>query len=155
MTSISVASFIALLITGLQAGIFAGNRLGTSIALPRIPDSSFIMFQQTIHRVYVKVMPVLQILAIFGSFLWVYLARGSWSGTRFILLLIAAIGSVVVLGITLSVNVPINKKLMTWDSSNPPANNREVWGPWESANTVRAIVAVVVFVLEVLVVSMV
>jgi uncharacterized membrane protein len=148
MTLITITRFVALLSTGLLAGIFMGNRLGTSFALPKLPVPSFIQFQQAVHIKYVRFMPALQIAAILSSLAWLFLLGSSSSRPEFALLAVTAAGSVVVFAITLLVNVPINKKLMTWSASAPPANVSELWKPWEKGNTVRTILAAGVFVLE-------
>lgn len=154
MTPVTVTSFVALLSTGLLTGILLGNRLGTSFALPKLPDSSFVQFQQEVHVRYVRFMPALQIASIVGSLVWLYLLRSSAYGTGVVLLAVATVGTIGVFAITLTVNVPINRKLMTWNAATPPANVRELWRPWEKGNTARTILAVGVFVLEVLVVSL-
>ncbi|MFZ1684178.1 MAG: DUF1772 domain-containing protein [Candidatus Zixiibacteriota bacterium] len=150
----TVTSLVALLSTGLLAGIFLGHRLGTSFALPQVPDSSFVRFQQEIHIRYVKFMPVLQILSILGNLIWLLLLRTAPAAPKFILLALVTIGSIAVFAITLTVNVPINKKLMTWNSATPPSNVREIWRPWEKGNTVRTILMSAVFALQVVVVSL-
>ncbi len=146
--------FVALLSTGLLTGILLGNRLGASFALPKLPDSSFVQFQQTVHLNYVRIMPVLQIVSILSSVTWAYLLSSSPRVMDFVLVAIAAAGSIVVFAITLTVNVTVNKKLMAWTASNPPANVRQIWKPWERGNTVRTLLVVAVFVLEVLAVSL-
>ncbi|SYZ72277.1 membrane hypothetical protein [Candidatus Zixiibacteriota bacterium] len=154
MTLLNATSFIALLSTGLLAGIFFGNRMGTSFALPTIPVSSFVQFQQTIHKKYVRFMPPLQIIAILSSLIWLYLLRFSLSAPGFIMLAVAAAGIIIVFAITLTVNVPINKKLMTWSPANPPGNASEIWKPWEKGNTARTVLTLVVFVLQVLAINL-
>jgi len=154
MTLIITTSVVALLSTGLLSGILLGNRMGASIALPNLPDSSFVRFQQVVHLHYVRIMPVLQIAAILSSLALVFLLRNSVRGLGFVLLAASAVGSIVVFAITLTVNIPVNKKLMTWNAATPPENVRELWGPWDKGNTVRTILAVMVFVLEALAVSL-
>jgi hypothetical protein len=51
--------------------------------------------------------------------------------------------------LTLTVNFPINAQLMTWSAAAPPDNMREIWNPWEKTHTVRTILALGAFVLEV------
>ncbi len=148
MATLCVISFISLLSTGLLAGIFAGNRLGASLALPTIPVSSFVQFQQVVHRSYVKFMPILQIAAILSGAAWLFELRGGPSAGHWPLLAAAVAGHVVIFAVTLTVNVPINKKLMTWSVSGPPENARAIWRPWETGNTIRALLAVIVLMLQ-------
>lgn len=119
--------FIALLSAGLIAGILFGYRMGASVALPTIPVSSFVQFQQVLHLSYVKFMPVFLIAASVSNLLWLFLLRGSVRSAGFVLLALATVGILFVFAITLMVNVPINKELMTWDASAPPANVLELW----------------------------
>ena len=150
----TITSLFALLSTGFLAGILVGNRMGASFALPQIPTSSFIQFQQVVHRNYVRFMPPLQIVSIISSLTWLYSLRNAPMGIGYNFLAVAAAGTIVVFAITLTVNVPVNKKLMTWDAATPPANARELWRPWDKGNTVRTVLAVAVFVLQVLAVSL-
>jgi uncharacterized membrane protein len=154
MNLISIVRFIALLSTGLLAGIFLGGRMGASFAAPVLPFSSFIQFQQIVHVHYVRFMPILQIAAVLSSLTWLFLLRSSPRSLSFVLLALAAAGAIFVFAVTLAVNVPINKKLMTWSASAPPENVMEIWKPWEQVNTIRTIVAAGVFGLEVLALSL-
>ena len=89
----------------------------------------------------------LGILARFEGYV-MYVLQG------FVLLALAATATIFVFAVTLAVNVPINKELMTWSASAPPANVMEVWRPWDQVNTIRTIFAVGVFGLEVLALSL-
>jgi uncharacterized membrane protein len=146
----SVIRFIALLSTGLLAGIFLGWRMGPSVALPTLPATSFVQFQQVVHGYYVRFMPILQIAAVLSSLTWLFFLRSSAGSLRFILLALAAAGTISVFALTFAVNIPINKKLMTWSASAPPQNWSEIWRPWEQVNTIRTVLAVGVFTLELL-----
>ena len=154
MTFITVTRFVALLSTGLLAGIFLGYRMGASFALPTLPVSSFVQFQQVVHVYYVRFMPILQIAAVLSSLTWLFLLRSSARSLGFVLLALAAAGTICVFVLTATVNVPINKKLMTWSASAPPQNVKEIWKPWDQVNTVRTILAIGVFGLEVLALSL-
>jgi uncharacterized membrane protein len=154
MNLIIVIRFVALLSTGLLAGVFLGYRMGASFALPTLPAPSFVKFQQVVHRYYVRLMPILQIAAVLSSLAWLYLLRSSARSLGFVLVALAAAGAICVFVLTVTVNVPINKKLMTWSASAPPENVMEVWRPWDKVNTVRTIIAVGVFALEVLALSL-
>jgi uncharacterized membrane protein len=154
MTLIAVVRVGALLSTGLLSGIFLGYRMGPSFALATLPASSFVQFQQVVHVHYVRVMPILQMLAVLSGLGWLLSLLSSAGSLVFVLIALAVVGSICVFGLTLAVNVPINKKLMTWNVSAPPQNVREIWGPWENVNTIRTILAGGVFVLEVLALSL-
>ncbi len=150
MKFIIVIRFVALLSTGLLAGIFLGWRMGASFALPTLPASSFVQFQQVVHGYYVRFMPILQIAATLSSLTWLFLLRSSARSPGFVLLALAAAGTICVFVLTATVNVPINKKLMTWSASDPPQNLKEIWKPWEKVNTIRTILSLGVFAFEIL-----
>jgi uncharacterized membrane protein len=63
---------------------------------------------------------------------------------------LAAICLLVVFGLTMAINVPINNTLMTWNAAAPPGDAMEIWKRWEQVNTVRAIIAPIGFALQVL-----
>jgi uncharacterized membrane protein len=150
MSALVAVRFVAVLSTGLLAGIFFGDRMGASFARPELSPSSFVKFQQVQHVHFVKMMPVLMGVAILSSVAWLILIRsrvGSW-GYSFLVLATLAYVSVAVL--TRTVNVPINDLLMTWNASSPPPNVMEIWARWEQVHTVRTCVAVMGFAFELL-----
>jgi len=150
MHFIAVIHFIALLSSGLLAGIFLGYRMGATFALPTLPATSFVQFQQVLHRYYVRVMPILQALAVLSTLTWLFSLRSIAGSLGFVLIALAAVGTICVFVLTAAFNVPINEKLMTWNVSAPPANLSEIWRPWDKVNTLRTILAVGVFGLEIL-----
>ena len=154
MRLITLTRFVAMVSAGLLAGIFLGHRMGATFALPTLPASSFVQFQQVVHVHYVQFMPVLQIAATFGSLIWLFLIRGRPRTAEFALLTVCAVGAIVVFAVTMIVNVPINNELMTWSVLSPPENLLEIWRPWDDVNTFRTIVAISVFCLEILALSM-
>ena len=150
MNLIAIIHFVALLSTGLLAGILLGDRVGLGFARPVLPVGCFVQLQQIQHRYFVRMMPVLQLAALLSTLTWLFLPRSSVRSPGFVLVGCAAAGLVCVFLLTLRVNVPINNTLMTWSASAPPANAMEVWKSCEQVNTVRAILSPIVFALEVL-----
>lgn len=51
------------------------------------------------------------------------------------------------------VNIPINKRLMTWDASEPPPDLMDHWDRWERIHTLRTGLSTAAFVLQVVAVS--
>jgi len=70
---IVIVSIVAIICTGLVAGIFLGHRAGVSLAMPILSPSSFVQLQQIIHRTFARMMPVLVIGSVLSSVLWVVL----------------------------------------------------------------------------------
>jgi hypothetical protein len=62
-----MAPIVALVCTGLAAGIFLGHRAGVSRAVSELSPSSFVQLQQIIHKTFARMMPVLIIGAVLGS----------------------------------------------------------------------------------------
>lgn len=142
MTLAGASRFVAILSTGLIAGVLLGDRAGASYARPALSDSSFVTFQQVLHTHFVPMMPILMGVAILSSLAWLVSIRSRPRGGEFALVALASLAFIFVFALTRAINVPINVELMTWDASSPPPNVRSVWARWEGAHTVRTIVAV-------------
>ena len=145
-----VAPMAALICTGLVAGIFLGHRAGVSLAMPVLSPSSFVQLQQIIHKTFVRMMPVLNIGAVLSSALWAFLLHERWRTGEFWLVSGASLVFVGIFAMTLAVNVPINKRLMTWNAAAPPPDLRTVWAPWEQVHSVRTVLAILAFAAEVI-----
>ena len=150
MNFLLVVLFVALVSTGLLAGIFLGDRMGLGFSRSALPASSFVQLQQIQHVHFVRMMPVLQIAALLSTLTWLFLLRSSVQSSQFAVIALGAICLLVVFGLTLAINVPINNTLMTWNESAPPVDAMEIWKRWEHVNTVRAIMSPIGFALEVL-----
>jgi len=150
MNLLPIVRFIALVATGLLAGIFLGDRMGLGFARPALPATSFVQLQQIQHVHFVRMMPVLQIAALLSTLTWLFLIRSEVRSSQFAVVALAAICLLVVFGLTMAINVPINNTLMTWNASAPPGDAMEIWKRWEQVNTVRAIISPIGFALQVL-----
>jgi uncharacterized membrane protein len=150
MSLLAIVRFVALVATGLLAGIFLGDRMGLGFARPALPASSFVQLQQIQHVHFVRMMPVLQIAALLSTLTWLFLLRADVRSSQFAVIALAAICLLVVFGMTMAINVPINNTLMTWNASAPPGDAMEIWKRWEQVNTVRAIISPIGFALQVL-----
>ena len=142
--------FIALVATGLLAGIFLGDRMGLGFARPALPATSFVQLQQIQHVHFVRMMPVLQIAALLSTLTWLFLLRSDVRSSQFAVIALATVCLLVVFGLTMAINVPINNTLMTWNASAPPGDAMGIWKRWEQVNTVRAIISPIGFALQVL-----
>jgi uncharacterized membrane protein len=148
-----VVRIVALICTGLSAGIFLGHRAGVSLAMPVLNPSSFIQLQQVIHKTFVRMMPVLILGGLVGSAGWAILLRSHWRTDEFLLVSAASVAMICILAMTRAVNIPINRRLMTWDAAAPPSDLRVVWAPWERIHSVRTVLAIVAFAAEVIALS--
>ncbi len=150
MSLLPIVRFVALVATGLLAGIFLGDRMGLGFARPALPASSFVQLQQIQHVHFVRMMPVLQIAALLSTLTWLFLIRSDVRSSQFAVVALAAICLLIVFGLTMAINVPINNTLMTWNASAPPGDAMEIWKRWEQVNTIRAIISPIGFALQVL-----
>ena len=147
MDSLTIVRVVAVVGTGLLAGIYLGYRIGTYYALQKFTASSFVQFQQVLHTHFVKFLPPILLGAVAATIGWLFMVR-SQRGTEFWLIASSACGLLLTGAITRAVNVPLNNRLMTWNTADPPTNLREIWAPWDRVNTIRTIVSVGVLVLE-------
>jgi uncharacterized membrane protein len=147
MRPISIIQAVQVVFVGLIAGAFLGDRMGATFARPELPVSSFVLYQQIVHRNFVVMMPIL----IFGSVLlglvWLFLSRRAPQRSEFWMVLIGTAAVVSILIMTRIVNVPINDQLMTWSVDSPPENVRAIWEAWERTHTVRTVVAIGAFLI--------
>ena len=145
MRPVVIARFIAILSTGLIAGILLGDRMGATFARPALSVPSFVTFQQVLHERFVPMMPILMVTATLANLAWLVMLRPRPADAEFVLVVVATLAIISVFAITRAINVPINVELMKWDAASPPANVREVWARWETAHTVRTVIALLGF----------
>lgn len=150
MDVFALVRFLAVLAAGLIAGILLGDRMGASFARPALPPSSFVTFQQIQHAHFVRMMPILMGITIVSSAAWLIRIRSRARSTEFVFLGLATLAFVSVAVLTGAVNVPINRELMTWNAAFPPADVMAIWARWERVHTIRTVLAVLGFALELL-----
>jgi Domain of unknown function (DUF1772) len=80
--------------------------------------------------------------------------RSHWRSAEFWLIAVSTCGIALIAAMTRAVSVPLNNQLMTWNIATPPTNVREIWRPWDRVNTIRALVATGVLILEVVTLSL-
>jgi uncharacterized membrane protein len=148
MNRLSITRVVAVLCSGLMAGLLFGDWLGPSFARSAMSPSSFIQFQQIVHINYLRTLPALSTVAIAAPILWLIMLRARRDSAEFTLLLGATVAIAVGYTITFVFNVPVNNQLETWNVAAPPANARAIWSQWERAHVVRTIFWVAGFFLE-------
>jgi len=148
MNMLIVVPAIAVVCTGLLAGIYLGHRAGAHYALQRISASSFVQFQQVVHIHFAKFMPPLVLTGLASTIIWLVLVRSLWATTEFWLVAASLCGIIAIAAMTRIVNIPLNNELMTWNVGSPPGNFREIWMPWDRVNTIRTVVATGVVILQ-------
>jgi len=147
MRPTSVILSLQVVFVGLIAGILLGDRMGATFARPELPVSSFVLFQQIVHRNFVIMMPILLVGSILFGLVWLLLSRRAPRRAEFWMVLIGTAAVVSIFIMTRMVNVPINDQLMTWNVDSPPENVRAVWAAWERTHTARTVVSIGAFLI--------
>jgi uncharacterized membrane protein len=150
MRILSASRVVAVVCTGLYAGIILGDRMGASYARPALTVADFIRFQQIQHVHFKPLLIPITLGAVLGGLIWIWLLRPRWRTAGFWLVTAGTAAMVAVAAMTRLVNFPINDAMVTWSAAAPPPNVRDLWAPWEQVNTVRATLSVLAFVVEVL-----
>jgi uncharacterized membrane protein len=120
----SAVRVIAVVCTGLYAGIIFGDRMGASFARPALSAVDFVTFQQIQHVHFKPLLMPLTFAAALAGLLWIWSLRSSPRTAEF---WFAAIGTAAIISaavLTRVVNFPINDALMTWNATSPPSNIR-------------------------------
>ena len=139
---------LAVVCSGLLAGIYFGDRAGAYYARAELSASSVVQFQQVVHVHYARFRPALVLVALLAGLVWLFTVRSQRRSPEFWLIGGSVCGIVMIAVLTRTVNVPLNDQLMTWSITTPPDNLKELWAPWERVNTIRAVVATAVLVFE-------
>ena len=153
MSALGIVRIIAVLCSGLFAGILFGDRMGASFVRPALNATSFLQFQRMQHIHFARMMPPLTLASIVGGVGWLVMVRAQWNSFQFWLVALAMGATVFAVALTLAVNIPINKQLMTWNVTAPPDNMREIWSRWEKVHTIRTVLWLGAFALEVVALS--
>ena len=148
MRVLSTTRVIAVVSSGLMAGLLFGDWLGPSFARAAMNASSFIQFQRIVHINYLRTLPALSTIALAAPIVWLIILRAGRERAEFKVLLGATVAIAIGYTITFVFNVPVNNQLETWNVATPPANGREIWSQWENAHVVRTIFWVIGFFLE-------
>ena len=150
MTVLAMVRMVAIFSSGVFAGILLGDRMGATFARPSLSPSSFLQFQRIQHVHFARMMPPLTLAAIAGALGWLIMVRAQWNSSQFSLVAVATGAMVLAAVLTFRVNIPINNQLMTWSVTAPPENMREIWNRWEKIHTIRTILWLAAFALEVI-----
>ena len=142
---LTITRFLQLFFMGLYTGILFGDRIGVSAVRPKLPAASFVLYQQQLHLVYGKLMPVLVVGGFVAGVSSLVLLRRNYREREFLFIAIAVLCNAAVGILTKLINVPINEVLMTWQVSSPPENVMQLWAPWEGSHTIRTVIALIGF----------
>jgi hypothetical protein len=142
MAGYRVLSTLVLLLSGWLAGAESASWALLQPVVARLDDVPQIRMQQGMLRTFGRVMPILLPLT---SVLIVATAVVAPAGAPRVLWVIAAAAAAVLIAFTLAVNVPINKRTLTWDAEHPPEGWRADRRRWHTYQGVRAVLLAVWF----------
>jgi hypothetical protein len=136
MTAYVVVSSAALLLSGWLAGAESASWALLQPVVARLEDTPQIKMQQGMLRTFGRVMPVLLPLT---SVLIILTAVLAPAGAARLLWVVAAVAAVIMIAFTLAINVPINKRTLTWDPEHPPEGWQTDRQRWHTYQGVRAL----------------
>jgi hypothetical protein len=132
----TVLSTLVLLLSGWLAGAESASWALLQPVVARLEDTPQITMQQGMLYTFGRVMPILLPLTSVLILLTAVVAPG---GAARLLWVIAAIAAVVLIAFTLTINVPINKRTLTWNPEHPPEGWRNDRHRWHTYQGVRAL----------------
>jgi hypothetical protein len=135
-------STLVLLLSGWLAGAETASWALLQPVVARLDDTPQIRMQQGMLRTFGRVMPILLPLT---SVLIVATAVLAPAGAPRLLWVVAAVAAAVLIAFTLTVNVPINQRTLTWDAEHPPEGWRADRRRWHTYQGVRAVLLAVWF----------
>ena len=151
------SQFLAILLTGLLAGLFYGYDCSVIKGLGNLQDDFYLQSFQSINKV---IQSPYFFISFMGNLLILPLAtwlsyRNSDSATFYILLMATLVYVIGVFGITIFGNVPLNERLAKFTISTATSNEiitmrKAFENPWNIYHTVRTIASVIVFSLVIL-----
>ena len=142
MAGYRVLSTLVVLLSGWLAGAESASWALLQPVVARLDDTPQIRMQQGMLRTFGRVMPILLPLT---SVLIVLTAILAPAGAPRVFWWVAAIAAAVLVAFTLAVNVPINKRTLTWDAEHPPEGWRADRHRWHTYQGIRAVLLAVWF----------
>jgi hypothetical protein len=151
MAGYRVLSTLVVLLSGWLAGAESASWALLQPVVARLDDTPQIRMQQGMLRTFGRVMPILLPLT---SVLIVLTAILAPAGGPRVFWVVAAVAAAVLIAFTLTVNVPINKRTLTWDAEHPPQGWRADRHRWHTYQGVRAVLLAVWFLCSVAAVTL-
>jgi hypothetical protein len=142
VTGYLLLSAVVLLLNGWLAGAESASWALLQPVVARLDATPQIKMQQGMLRTFGRVMPILLPLTSALILLTAVLAP---AGVARLFWVIAAVAAVVMIVFTLTINVPINKRTLTWDANHPPDGWQADRARWHTYQGVRALLLAVWF----------
>jgi uncharacterized membrane protein len=146
MDLLGVVECIAVISTGLIAGILFGDRAGNTYARVRLSPDAFVAFQREQNKRFTAMMPLPILAGLVASAAWLVMIRDRVETPAFWLAFAGTAALVLVVAITRIVNIPINNRVDAGQAEAVAV--RRLWPRWERAHTVRTGLALLAFVCQ-------
>lgn len=141
---------IAHLINLILISIFTGTEFAVGVlvhpVLRKLPIPVHISSVQKLGKIIGKIMPIWTPLIIISTLPILYFTYNTQT-LSFWLTIGGAVCIALMIIISLTINVPINKKVIEWDPNSPPNNWSELRSRWDNWHTVRMILDITALLL--------
>jgi uncharacterized membrane protein len=142
--SYEIGTFAITAISVLLSGLMAGQMLAIALAnhaARELPETTWTLRFQVEDKLFTKTMPLSLLLPLFGlicsAFLTLSTQRGMFSA--------AGALEVIVLVITMTVEVPINTQVQSWQAGSAPPTWMAIRDHWLRYHWLRTVVGVCSF----------
>lgn len=133
--------------TGVVAGAFMMGGFAVHPAAARLGPSAHVLLRQELIRRLARWMPLFMFLPVFASVGSMMLCRTSVFWTLDVLGLALSLTTI---GITVGVNVPLNRQFAAWSLDALPQGWESYVSRWNRSHTARTVTAVAAFVCAIL-----
>jgi len=133
--------------TGVVAGAFVTGSFAIHPAAARLGGSAHVLLRQELIRRLARWMPPFMVLPVFAAIGALTLCRTSVVWT------LEAVGlalSLATIGITVGINVPLNRRLAAWSADALPQDRENYIGRWNLGHSARTVTAVAAFICAIL-----
>ncbi|WIB63576.1 anthrone oxygenase family protein [Curtobacterium sp. MCBD17_040] len=137
-----VVHFASLFTATLSTGVFFGTLTSLGPATGSFSPRTYIEVQQATVRNLRPVMGPLLPAAVAANLAMAVVRRRQGSSRASRLTVVGFTGQLTALAITVAVELPINARLLTWSSENPPEGWEGVRNRWAMAHRARVAAAV-------------
>jgi len=150
MRVIQFAFPLAVILTGLMAGIHFANIIGYLPALAQVDAEHIVPFWKKADEYFSKRMPIFGITLLICLLLTIFLIRKETNSAFFWLVLSGFVLIIADLVITVKINTPANEILRAWQGGSIPENFESIRAQMLAAFYGRAAASILSFLLIVL-----
>ena len=142
----TIVVFLAILLSGLAAGIYFYQLMGGTPAYKSVSAGTFIEFHKSLDKYMSKRMPPFFLAGLVTSILWLALEWHRYNSLYFSLIALAVILLVVGIVATIKGNAGINTQIQTWNPEQYPDNWAVYRDKWLAYFNVRIVTGILSFI---------